>query len=363
MDLTKAKAEYTCVRKAREIVESPPVTTDDGVFFKYENLYRRTEPEQFILKLSNGRVWGRNGAVITANDVLITDLSQEFGPAKTDPSKHSVWRRLTLRKPVEIDGSVAVVAAPGGNVYAHWLCDVLPRLLLLKKEGILDKVDKIVMSIGFLEYQIKTLERLGIDPKKIVNSFDDTEFHLRAKTLFVPSYPNGNATVNGWAAEAVRGFFLPKNEPLEKSGRYYVSREKAVGRQVKNEAEVVSFLERQYGFKKIFAEDYSVEQIAGIFSGAECVAGPHGGGFTNLIFCPPGCKVIDIFPPEDFTTYFWGLANAAGLEYAYFFGEGERPTKEKDIFVRNANIRVNLQKLEALLNKLSLAKRPKPVPQ
>ena len=116
------------------------------------------------------------------------------------------------------------------------------------------------------------------------------------------------------------------------------------------------FLESEYGFEKIFAEDYGIEEIASLFYDAECVMGPHGGGFTNLIFCAPGCKVIDIFPPEDFTTYFWVLANAAGLEYAYFFGEGERATKGKDIFIRNANITVNLNKLEMLLAKLGLQK-------
>ena len=208
LNAVEAEADYKMVREKGEVIEKPPVTIDDEVFFKYENLYRRTEPEQFILTLNNARVWGRNGAIITANDTFVSDVSQEFGIAKTDATKHAIWRRLKLRKPTEINGTVAVIAAPGGKVYAHWLCDMLPRLLLLRDAGLLQKADKIVMSIGFLDYQVKTLEKLGIDRNKIINTFDDVEFHLQAKTVYVASYPNANATVNGWVSEAVRKLFV-----------------------------------------------------------------------------------------------------------------------------------------------------------
>lgn len=359
LNFGEAKADYTAVRKAEEIVETPPMTIDGEIFFKYENFYRRTQPEQFILKLQDGRVWGRNGAVITANDVFVSDVSQEFGPAKLDSSLHSIWRRMKLRKPVEIGGSVAVIASPGGNVYAHWLCDILPRLLLLKNAGIFDAVDKIVMSFGFLDWQVETLDRLGVDKSKIINTIDDPEFHLRAKTLYVPSYPNLHGTVNGWVCEAVRDIYIEKSQPSKKSERLYVSRAKAKGRQLVNEDDVFGFLEREYGFRKIFAEDYSTPDKAKLYYDAECIVGPHGGGFTNLLFCSPGCKVVDVFPPSlaDFTTYFWVLANANKLEYAYFFGKGDMPTKDRDVSLRNQDIDIELERFKTLMNKLNLPKR------
>ncbi len=359
LNLKEAQAEYNIIRKANEIIETPPITIDSKVFFKYENFYGRTEPEQFILKLTDGRVWGRNGAVITANDVFVTDLSQEFGKAKFNSSLHSIWRRLKLRKPVEVDGSVAVIASPGGNVYAHWLCDIMPRLLSLRDAGILHTVDKIIMSFGWLDWQVETLDRLGIDKTKIVNSIDDLEFHLRAKTLYAASYPNAHGTVNSWVCEAARNIYIDKTEPSKKTERLYVSRAKAVGRQTANEEEVVRFLETEYGFRRIFAEDYSTPDKARLFFDAECIVGPHGGGFTNLLFCSPGCKVVDMFPPSlsDFTTYFWVLANANKLEYAYFFGNGDLPTPEKDDSQRNQNIDVDIDSLRTLLEKLNLPKR------
>lgn len=357
LNSAKSQCEYIPVRKAVDIVETPPVTIDDEVFFKYENFYRRTEPEQFILKLDNGRVWGRNGAVITADDVFVADLSQEFGPAKFDASLHSIWRRMKLKKPLEINGSVAVIAAPGGNVYAHWLCDIMPRLVMLQTSGMLAGVDKIVMSFGWLDWQVETLDRLGIDKSKIINTLDDPEFHLKARTLIVPSYPNEHGTVNGWVCETARNIYIDNGQPSRKSERLYVSRAKAVGRQTVNEDEVVALLEKEYGFRRIFAEEYSTPDKARLFFDAECIVGPHGGGFTNLLFCSPGCKVVDMFPPGDFTTYFWVLANANGLEYAYFFGKGQMPTRDRDYIQRNQDIDVDVAQLETLLKKLNLPKR------
>lgn len=356
LNFKDAESEYILVQKAKAIIEAPPGSVDKEVFFKYEDFFTRIEPEQFILKLKGGRVWGRNGAVITSDDIFVSDVSQEFGPAKVDISKHSIFRRLKLKKPIEINGVVAVIASPGGNVYAHWLCDIIPRLVLLKKQGILEKVDKIIMSFSWLDYQLETLERLGIDKTKIINSIDDTEFHLKAKTLFVPSYPNVHGTVNKWVCEEIKKVFLPKNYTSQKNGRLFISRAKAVGRNMVNEEEVFSFLKNEYGFIKIFAEEYSTADKAKLFNDAECIVGPHGGGFTNLLFCTQGCKVVDIFPPGDFTTYFWVLSNANSLEYSYFFGKGEMPTREKDVAERNAFIDVDLDNFKNLMDKLNLEK-------
>ena len=56
------------------------------------------------------------------------------------------------------------------------------------------------------------------------------------------------------------------------------------------------------------------------FTGADEIVAVHGAGLTNLLFCRPGTRVIEIFP-ENFvkSTYFW-LARQLGLEYHYLIG-------------------------------------------
>lgn len=357
LNFKESFCEYVPVIKPELISEKLPGTIDKEVFFKYIDLTNRIQPEQFILKLTNARVWGRNGAIITADDIFISDVSQEFGPAKFDSLKHSIFRRIKLKKPVEIDGSVAVIASPGGNVYAHWFCDIMPRLMLLKKHCILENVNKIIMSFSRLDFQLETLERLGLKEERIINCIDETEFHLKARTLFVPSYPNEHGTVNKWASDEIKSIFLNDYHNFsQKKNRIFITRSKAIGRRMINEEEVFNFLKKEYGFVKMYAEDYKTIEKARIFNDAECIVAPHGGGLTNIIFCSPGCRIVDIFPPGDFTTYFWSLANANHLEYYYFFGNGELPTKENYITDRNSDIEVDLSKFKPLFELLKLKK-------
>src|SRR5690349_20430901 len=112
----KESFEKTILQEPVAIIENPPGNIDKEVFFKFPPLYNRTAPLQYILKLQQARLWGNNGAVIDSNDRFIADVSKEFGHAKFDPLKHSVFNRVKLRKPERYNGSIAVIASPGSNV-------------------------------------------------------------------------------------------------------------------------------------------------------------------------------------------------------------------------------------------------------
>ena len=73
-------------------------------------------------------------------------------------------------------------------------------------------------------------------------------------------------------------------------------------------------LER-FGFDIIEAENYSLLEQAAIFKKAKVVMGPHGSGFTNLIFSQPGTVVIELFSSDFVVPCFWTLANLSSLNY------------------------------------------------
>ncbi|MDX2048354.1 MAG: glycosyltransferase family 61 protein [Chitinophagaceae bacterium] len=348
-------AEIINITGPHAIKEAPPGTIDEKVFFKFRQLYNRVQPASYIVKLKNARVWGNNGAIITSNDTLVSDVSKEFGAAKFDPSKHSVFNKIRLSKPLKFHGSVAVAASPGSNVFAHWICDIIPRLILLKKSNLIEKVDNIIINYKKSDFQLETFDKLGIPEDKILNCAENPDFHLAAETVYAPSYPNEHGTVNQWVCREVNDLFKPgiANAASGKGTRLYISRSNAVGRKIINEEELVSFLE-QYGFEKIYGENYSIAEKIDLFGNAGCIIGPHGGGLTNIIFCRAGCSVVDIFPPGDFDTFFWSISNSNQLPYYYFFGEGEMPTEENDFSRRNADISINLEKFKALMKLLNL---------
>lgn len=348
--------EKIIVNEPVPLTEKPPGTIDNQVFFKFPPLYKRTQPQQYILKLQNARVWGNNGAVLASNDRFIADVSKEFGPAKFDPARHSVFSKIKLKKPEIFKGSIAVIASPGSNVYAHWFCDVLPRLVLLQKSGLLEKADKILLNYSRLDFQIESLANMSIPEEKIINCIDDINFHLIADTLYVPSYPNEHGTVNPWVCDEVRNIFKASRLKEQNSSpkRFYISRLKAKGRVVINEEELFAFLEKEFGFKKLFTEELSMTEKVNLFQQAECIIAPHGGGITNILFCDPGCKIVDIFPPGDFDTFFWSISNSNALGYYYFFGKGEMPVPENDFMRRNSDIEVDMDKFKELMNLLKL---------
>jgi capsular polysaccharide biosynthesis protein len=56
---------------------------------------------------------------------------------------------------------------------------------------------------------------------------------------------------------------------------------------------------------------------------AKVILGPHGGAFANIAFAQPGTHVIEFIPiyklykqsEGDARRNFWGLSQAAGLDY------------------------------------------------
>ena len=51
---------------------------------------------------------------------------------------------------------------------------------------------------------------------------------------------------------------------------------------------------------------------------------------SNLVFCMPGTKVVEIYSPELVATYFWRLSNRLDLDYYYMLGNGSPTTLDTD---------------------------------
>jgi capsular polysaccharide biosynthesis protein len=226
----------------------------------------------------------------------------------------------------------------------------------LKESGILDKVDKILINYDRLDFQLETLSRMGIGEDKLINCIKDIHYHISADELYVPSYPNEHGTVNPWVCQAAKDIFGTGAQGPAMPRRLYISRSRAVGRRIVNEEEVFSYLQDEYGFERIYSEDFSMGDKVRLFGQAECIAAPHGGGVTNIIFSGAGGKVLDIFPPGDFDTFFWSMANSNKMEYYYLFGKGEMPSPENDFMRRNVDIDVDMERFEALMHLVKLDK-------
>lgn len=318
--------------------------------WKYSSVYNTVfYPEAFVAEFENARVWANQGAVITSDNILVQDVSREYFDIGKN---HGIFKQWKIAKPTYYDHTVAVLSTSGCHVYYHWIMDVLPRYNLLKLAGCLDQIDYFVLDLyARLPFQIETLKMLNIDESRIINSDNYWKFHIRAKKVVVPSliFPNDCPSIE--TCVFLREMFAESLSKKKHFRRIYLKR--ANGRTIINEPEVLSLLNKN-NFEIVQPETLSVADQALLFSEAEFVIAPHGAGLTNVVFCQPGTKVIDLFSPLWVSPSYGIISNLLGLKYGYLVGESKKEIKDfYDPKNRAANVPVNIEKLNEMIRILN----------
>jgi len=187
----------------------------------------------------------------------------------------------------------AFLLAPteGAHCYYHWMLDVLPKLGLLERQGIsLDSIDHFLVRKITADFQRETLERLGIDASRIVETID--------KQYLRPLWLKQN--------------FLEKPANAERL-KLYIGRPAGVRRGLLNEAEIKPLVEAA-GFTMVVMEGMSVSEQVSLLSRADAVISPHGGALTNMVFCKPGIPIIELLSRHVYP-YYYGLSQLCGHRY------------------------------------------------
>ncbi|MBE9187133.1 tetratricopeptide repeat protein [Microcoleus sp. LEGE 07076] len=296
----------------------------------------------FVAAIPNGRAWAdiATTAVITSDNKLVVDISMGCPELVITSDK--------LSPPEHVEGNVAFLSARwGGAAYFHWMFDVVTRFHLLQRSGCIETIDKFVINACNSAYEKETLNSLGIPLDKILES--QYHQHFTADKLIVPSICDGASGTSKWKCEYLKQLFLNNRPPLKTdySERIYISRKTASYRRIVNEEEVVGCLEK-FGFRTLKLETMSVAEQAACLAAAKVVVAPHGGGLTNLVFCTPGTKVIEIFSPIYVPTCFWTISNLCELEHYYLIAELFDDETHK--YFGHKDMRVDLQSLEKLMN-------------
>lgn len=319
-----SSAALTEIYPGRSGERIAPKTLDQCIPWEFDTFFdgmRSNESPAFILSMPYGRVVGE-GAVISPDDHLIGDVSRELIP-RNDQRRHSVFSRLKLPPVSKIDGSVAVLAVQAAEVYWHWMFDLMPRIHLLSKGGAgLAGIDHFVVNKLRVPFQGQMLARVGIPESKIITCTRET--HFEARTLLIPSII---MTVPAkWSCDYVRGLYLPAERPLSSNrrSRIYVSRSDARMRRVTNETELTRYL-GAHGFETVTLTGLTIADQASMFADADVIVAPHGSGLTNLLFCRPGTRIIELFSATYVNPCYWALSNTVGLDYYCYLGTGERP--------------------------------------
>lgn len=225
--------------------------------------------------------------------------------------------------------------------------EIIAPIQLLHNIG-LDKKFKIAVNYSKISFQQESLKTLGFEDENIVNTQHFS--NIKAKRLIVPHC--GNERVTKWSCDFLRKQFIPeRTEEKSKGKRLYISRRKASYRRVINETEVLECL-KNLGFIDITLESMTVKEQALLLASAEAVIAPHGAGLTNLVFCSPGTKVIEIFSPHWVKLCYYQVCYCSELDYYYLIGE--TPKANAKFFGRDADIIVDIDLLSKLMTKAGI---------
>lgn len=297
-----------------------------------------------VLKLKNGKTLGQKGAILTKENILIRDLSREFGL-----KKHTALEHIRFTKPKKYNGNVAILSTEGSNVFYHWLFDILPRIHLLKKAEIWEDIDYFILPEIKSAFQEETLRTFNIPTHKMIFVSSANDF-ICAEYLFVASLPSLLGSVESWSCSFLRSHFFEYYNiaPSSVKKRIYITREQSNGRQITNNVALFEMLQR-YGFQKIYSENLTFKEQVQLFADAECVIAPHGGGLSNIIFCERGTKIVDIFHNNMVVQCFWIIAEHNHLDYYYYLNNHSINNYNNYWEGKNSNTIVDINHLETFI--------------
>lgn len=258
----------------------------------------------FWVQQRNRRLVGSSLAPMDSNKNLMIEAvyGEEF--CRTDPS----YNYLRLPPPVRLSGSWTSLISLWSEGYYHWFTDVLPRLALLSE---FPSETKILMRGPLMRYQQESLFMLGV----LDRVRETPEGHLLIDEYYFSSPPSMTGCTDPYSVNWLRDQFLPCKADVETPNRFFIIR-KGKTRGIKNQSEVAKLFKSR-GWVVVDLEELSLAEQITWFSNAEAIAGEHGAGFTNLLWCSPGCRVLELCPDNFLNGCYEGISICNQLKHSF----------------------------------------------
>jgi capsular polysaccharide biosynthesis protein len=304
-----------------EVIGAGTLEHDGARGFFSDNPDDRRFPAAYIARIDGGRAL-RHG-VATDRRCLIGDLSVEAGVRAQDVARHRLLDARSFPRYARCRGPVVAVNSPYGANYYHWMLDVVPRLELLRRHAAdtMEQDPTLLLETLREPFQYEVLEWLGIPSSRVRAT---SERSYRGFPLIVPSLAGQPIHPPHWcvryAKSALAG--IGGTLPSVPHRRLYITRAGQQRRRILNEDALLDVLTER-GFEAFDPTGLTVGEQAAAFGAATHVIATHGAALTNLLFCPPGARVLEFFSPTYRPACYFLIARHLGLGYQPLLGETE----------------------------------------
>lgn len=328
-----------------------------------------------IYKIIDGRVFTDNSfyaAYISKNNFLL-DISYQFLQQKNSLTsineklcKNIVLKFGTPKKIKFIKKPIFSLLGGGAakDNFAHWFLDIIPKIYLFRKAFTAKKIKNLLIPSLKYNFQLESLRLLGFKKK---NLLDAKKFkHLKSNLIYAAPHPSDffPEKVPKWNILFIRKQFLQyKNKKLPKFERVYIDRDQTklldksnlekfkLMRVLLNGEEIKYFL-KDYNFKTIKPEEFSLPDQIAIYNNAKVIIGLFGAAMYMTSLCRKNSKIIEI-RPEKASNEFFRISKFCNTKY---YQIKLKPLINPGIYTQQGILNCPTKKIEKIFRLINLKK-------
>ena len=334
-----------------EIVIEPPKPivfpcSDQNYFISSSN--HTKFPEVYVAILKNGTIYGDTNFVFVEEGVICHDLydfkkdytSDELHcRAVINPNRNYIRWLVHDEKPDRISVAAAFVDACAHN-YAHWLSEVLPRVVsfcsdhrfkdvpIVVNDGLHKNIMESLLIAAGSDREILLLpgrKALCCDKLYVISTTGYVPFDWRERKIPNPSHGIFNTNAfNKLRSHYIGTTYISKNRVL--ADKIFISRNSGTRRCTNNDEIEKQLL--KHGYMTVYPEKLSFLEQVEMFKNAKKIVATTGAGLANAIFCTPGVSLGILMARHERMIYRYWMNMLAFSHYRIFYILGDITEKK-----------------------------------
>jgi hypothetical protein len=259
----------------------------------------------FTIAMPDMMLVGESLAPMKQGKLLLTEALYDQRFRTEDPA----FNYVITGQPLLLKGHWTSIASRWSLGYFHWLMDDLPRLAPILE---FPADTGIIIKGKLSSYMREALRMLSYESRVR----ETTEKFLKVEHFHFSSPVGMSGCTNPYAVEWLRKTFLPKAQYNPGLPKKILIVRKGKTRGILNMHILKDALEKR-GWIAIDLETVPFERQIALFANANCIVAEHGAGLTNLVWCRPGSKVLELCPANFLNGCFEGISLCVGIDH-YF---------------------------------------------
>ena len=319
---------------------------------KYINKINVKKLNYKVIQINNGRAFTNyvENLAIISNNIIAKDFSFQQINGYLKQNKNEVLLSGTPKFKKKLFGKTLVLTqgASGHFNYAHWLFDIVPKLIIVSEFCKLKKINYFYFS-KLNNFQKESLKFMKIDQARFIDS--NKLRHIESEKLIAVTHPNyfkktiffAHSNLPKWIIYSLKNIFLKKKVKKSFYKKIFIDRSDSTQKHCKliNNNEVIIFLKKK-GFKILQLNKIKFFNQISIFKNCKEIIAPHGAGLANLTFCKSGTKVSEKIPKNIKNNVYKRISNINKLKHKFVYLKNIKNDKNGDMFL-------NLKELNKLV--------------